>query len=47
MEQNRTDTSDITLKYFHSKDSTNNAIFQTDWDARDTLTYQEYRELFA
>ncbi len=47
MEQNNTNSNDIILKYFHSKDSINSAVFQTDWNARDTLTYTEYDALFG
>ena len=45
MEQNRTDTSDITLKYFLGNVSSE--AFQTAWDARAAKTYIEYNALFS
>lgn len=45
MEQNRTDTSDITLKYFFAKISTE--AFQTAWTDRANKSYIEYNSLFA
>ena len=47
MERNLSDANDITTKYFHSKDRTAGRTFQTDWDDRANLTYQEYNLLFA
>ena len=45
MKQDRTDPSDVTLKYFYSKVSTE--AFQTAWDARAAKTYIEYNALFT
>jgi len=47
MERDASDSDDITIKYFHSKDSENAGVFATDWAARSTLTYKEYNELFT
>jgi len=47
MERNLTDNEDITTKYFHSKDSENAGVFQDDWDARGSITYQEYDAMFS
>lgn len=46
MEHDRADLNDITIKYFHSKNSENSAVFQTDWNARTTLTYIEYNAIY-
>lgn len=45
MEQNRSDTSNITLKYYHSNTTTE--AFQAAWDARASKTYVEYNALFS
>ena len=45
MEQNRTDTSDITLKYFFAKIETE--AFQVAWDDRAGKTFVEYNSLFG
>jgi len=47
MERNLADSNDIITKYFHSKNSENSGVFQTDWDARSTLTFLEYDGLFS
>lgn len=45
MEQNRSNTADITLKYFFAKISTQ--AFQAAWDDRAGKSYVEYSELFT
>jgi hypothetical protein len=45
MEQNRSDTTNITMKYFFSKVSVE--AFQDAWDDRVNKTYVEYNALFS
>lgn len=47
MERNSADVNDTTTLYFHSKNSLNGTVFQTDWDNRATLVFGEYNALFA
>ncbi len=44
MERNRTDTNNITMKYFYA--TIKDEAFQDAWDDRVNKTYIEYTELF-